>query len=350
MDQYDLRSDTVTWPTPEMREAMATADLGDDVFYEDPTLNALQDEAAALLGKEAGLFVTSGTQGNLCCALAHCGRGDEAILGKTSHMFRAEAGSLSGIGGVHSNQIPDHPDGILPLDAIRAAIRVDDEHYPKTRLICLENPHADCDGQPLPLDYVQQVADFAHERGIALHIDGARLFNAAAALGVPAAELVASADSASFCLSKGLCSPIGSVVVGDADFIDRARRVRKMLGGGLRQAGIPAAAGRVSLQSMTGRIAEDHRRAKKLAAGLSQIPYIDLNLDRVQTNMFYFYLHPEAGINPHQLSQRLAEDNVLIMASRDHSERVRLVTHYWITDEAVEHILAAFRNALNGSS
>lgn len=348
MDQIDLRSDTVTWPTPEMREAMATAELGDDVFFEDPTLNRLQEEAAALLGKEAGLFVTSGTQGNLSAALAHCGRGDEAILGKTSHMFRAEAGALSGIGGVHSNQIPDQPDGQLSLDAIRAAIRVDDEHYPRTRLICLENPHADCDGTPLPLEYVQQVADIADDQGIALHIDGARLFNAAAALGVSAAELVAPADSASFCLSKGLCSPIGSVVVGDAEFIERARRVRKMLGGGLRQAGVPAAAGRVSLERMTGRLAEDHRRARMLAEGLAELPHIGLNLDRVCTNMFYFHLHPEAGINPHQLSQRLAAENVLIMASRDHKERIRLVTHYWITDEAVEHILQAFKRALNG--
>ncbi|MCY3936282.1 MAG: low-specificity L-threonine aldolase [Chloroflexi bacterium] len=350
MDQYDLRSDTVTWPTPEMREAMATAELGDDVFYEDPTLNALQDEAAALLGKEAGLFVTSGTQGNLSAALAHCGRGDEAILGKTAHMFRAEAGSLSGMGGVHSSQLSDQPDGQLPLDAIRAAIRVDDEHYPRTRLICLETPHADCDGTPLPLEYVQQVAAIAKEHGVALHIDGARLFNAAAALGVPAAELVAPADSASFCLSKGLCAPIGSVVVGDAAFIERVRRIRKMLGGGLRQAGVPAAAGRVSLQRMIGRIGEDHRRARMLAEGLAQIPHIRLNLERVQTNMFYLHLLPSAGINPLQLTQRLAEDDVLIMASRDHRERIRLVTHYWITDEAVEHILAAFRRALNHHS
>ena len=347
MDQIDLRSDTVTWPTPEMREAMATAELGDDVFYEDPTLNRLQDEAAALLGKEAALFVTSGTQGNLSAALAHCGRGDEAILGKTAHMFRAEAGALSGIGGVHSSQIPDRPNGQLPLAAIRAAIRADDEHYPRTRLICLENPHADCDGTPLPLDYVVQVADIAHEHGAALHIDGARLFNAAAALGVSAAELVAPADSASFCLSKGLCSPIGSLVVGDAEFIERARRIRKMLGGGLRQAGIAAAAGRVSLERMTERLGEDHRRARLLAEGLAQLPLIDIDPTRVRTNMFYFHLRPEAGISPHTLSQRLAAEDVLIMASRDHSERMRLVTHYWITDAAIERVLETFARALN---
>lgn len=348
MDQIDLRSDTVTWPTPEMREAMATAELGDDVFFEDPTLNRLQDEAAALLGKEAGLFVTSGTQGNLSAALAHCGRGDEAILGKTAHMFRAEAGALSGLGGVHSSQLPEAEDGRIPLAAIRAAIRVDDEHYPRTRLICLENPHADCHGSPLPLHYVHEVADIAHGHGAALHIDGARLFNAAAALGIPAAELVAPADSASFCLSKGLCAPIGSLVVGDREFIERARRVRKMLGGGLRQAGIAAAAGLVSLERMTDRLGEDHRRARALAEGLAQMSHIELTPALVRTNMFYFNLLPDAGISPQALSERLAADDVLIMASRDHSERMRLVTHYWITDEAVERALQAFARALNG--
>ena len=350
MEAIDLRSDTVTWPTPEMREAMATAALGDDVFCEDPTLNRLQEEAAALLGKEAALFVSSGTQGNLCAAFTHCGRGDEAILGKNSHMFRAEVGALSGIGGVHSSQITETSDGRLPLADLRAAIRADDEHYPRTRLICLENPHAARAGQPLPIDYVEQVAALAGEHGVALHIDGARLFNAAAALGVSAAALVAPADSASFCLSKGLCAPVGSLLVGTADFIARARRIRKMLGGGLRQAGVLAAAGLISLAHMTGRVGDDHRHARRLAEGLARLPHIDLDPTRVRTNMFYFHLRPQAGLSPKALATQLAAADILIMPSDHHSESMRLVTHYWITAEAVERVIAEFASVLSASA
>ena len=272
MNFVDLRSDTVTTPTPAMREAMYSAEVGDDVYGEDPTVNRLQALAAEKTGKEAGLFVTSGTMGNLAAVLAHCDRGDEVILGNLAHTFLFEAGGISALGGVHSHQIPNQPDGTLALDDILAAIRPDDAHFPVTRLICLENTHNRCGGVSLSVEYTRQVGELAHEHGLQVHLDGARLFNAAVAQGVSAAELAGPVDSVTFCLSKGLSAPVGSVLCGSGEFIHRAHRIRKQLGGGMRQAGVLAAAGIVALETMVDRLAEDHARARTLASRLQALP------------------------------------------------------------------------------
>jgi threonine aldolase len=243
MNTIDLRSDTVSHPTPEMRQAMANAPVGDDVFGDDPTINDLQDYAADLLGKEAALFVASGTQGNVCAVLAHCQRGDELIVGKQAHIFQFEAGAASVLGGISMNQVQVQPDGTLKLDEIEASIRdVTNVHHPLTRLVCLENTQGGVGGVPITAEYTSKVAELVHRHGLQLHIDGARLFNAAAALNVSPRELVKDADSIQICMSKGLCAPVGSLLVGSKALIEKARRARKMLGGGMRQGGILAAA------------------------------------------------------------------------------------------------------------
>lgn len=344
MDRIDLRSDTVTWPTPEMRQAMAEAAVGDDVFGEDPTVNALQDAAARRLGKEAGLFVASGTMGNLVAVLAHCGRGDEVILGDKAHTFVYEAGGIAALGGVHPHTVPVQPDGTLPLEAIEAAIRPDNVHMPVTRLIALENTQGTVGGIPISKAYTDAVGGLARAHGLALHIDGARIFNAATALNVDVADLVAAADSVTFCLSKGLCAPVGSVLVGSRDFIARAHRVRKQLGGGMRQAGTLAAAGLIALDKMTLRLAEDHTNARRLAEGLAALPQIEIALDRVQTNMVFFALRPEVPLSAPELAERLKRHNVWIM---DMGERgFRAVTHYWIRPQDVDHALSAIAEEL----
>jgi threonine aldolase len=343
MDFIDLRSDTVTQPTPEMRAAMAAAPVGDDVYGEDPTVNRLQALAADKLGKAAGLFVPSGTMGNLAAILAHCGRGDEAILGSQAHTFLFEAGGISALGGVHSCQIPNQPDGTLALEAIRAAIRGDDPHHPRSRLVSLENTHNRCGGVALSAAYTHAVGELAHERGLRLHLDGARLFNAAAALGVSAAELAAPADSVTFCLSKGLCAPVGSVLCGSTDFINQALRIRKQLGGGMRQAGILAAAGIVALETMTERLAEDHRRAQRLAEGLAALPGV-VAPPRPQTNMVFIELAESVSLGTREVTERLAQHGVRVGAVG--SRRFRLVTHYWIDDAAVERTVQVFSEVL----
>mgnify|MGYP005858611467 FL=1 len=345
MDRIDLRSDTVTWPTPEMRQAMAEAAVGDDVFGEDPTVNALQEAAARRLGKEAGLFVASGTMGNLVAVLAHCGRGDEVILGDKAHTFVYEAGGIAALGGVHPHPVPVQPDGTLPLEAIQAAIRPDNVHMPITRLIALENTQGTVGGIPISKAYTDEVGRLAREHGLALHIDGARIFNAATALNVDVAELVAAADSVTFCLSKGLCAPVGSVLVGSREFIARAHRVRKQLGGGMRQAGILAAAGLIALDTMTLRLAEDHANARRLAEGLAALPQIDIALDQVQTNMVFFALRPEVPVSAPELAERFKRHNVWIMDMGE--RRFRAVTHYWIRPQDVDHALAAIAEELS---
>lgn len=348
MKTIDLRSDTVTLPTPEMRAAMLSAELGDDVYGEDPTINALQVLAADMLGKEAGLFVASGTMGNLTAVLAHCGRGDEVILGSRAHTFLFEAGGISALGGVHSCQIPNRPDGTLDLDEIRQAIRPDDVHDPITRLITLENTHNRCGGVPLTVDYTRAVGDLAHEHGLQLHLDGARLFNAAAALGVSARELAEPADSVSICLSKGLCAPVGSVLVGSRALIARANRIRKMVGGGMRQAGVLAAAGIVALQSMVERLTDDHQNARRLAAGLARIPGLSLAPNTPYTNMVFADLEPETGLTAATAADLLFERGVLVGPV---SERgLRMVTHYWITTEDVDCAVEAFADVLPAGS
>jgi threonine aldolase len=348
MDYIDLRSDTVSWPTPAMREAMANAKVGDDVYGDDPTVKELEAESAALLGKEAGLYVASGTMGNLTAVLTHCGRGDEMILGREAHIFRSEAGGSAALGGVHPNAIPNQPDGTLKLDDIRRAIRGDDEHFPRTRLICLENTHNAIGGVAISLEYTRQVAQVAKEHRLRLHIDGARIFNAQAALGVPAKELVAEADSVSFCLSKGLCAPVGSVLVGSKDFIAQARRVRKSLGGGMRQVGVLAAAGLVSIRQMIDRLPEDHAHACALAEGLATIPHIRIDPARVQTNMVFFDLAENAPLTPMELAERLKLDyHMLIRPASGNKNRFRAVTHYWISREHVEQVVEALRTLLS---
>src|SRR5690349_1917240 len=271
MEYVDLRSDTVTKPTPEMREAMAEAEVGDDVYRDDPTLNRLEGLAAEMLGKEAALFVPSGTMGNLLALLVHCQRGDEVIVGNQSHIYLNEAGGMAALGGIQACPLPNQEDGTLRPEDIRASIRTEDVHHPITRLVCLENTQNICGGVPLTAEYTRQVGEIVHENGLSLHVDGARIFNSAVAQNVSVRDLVEPADSVMFCLSKGLASPIGSMLVGSAKFVARARHLRKMLGGGMRQVGIIAAAGIISLEKMVNRLADDHVHARKLADGLRQI-------------------------------------------------------------------------------
>jgi threonine aldolase len=344
MKLVDLRSDTVTQPTPEMRAAMASAEVGDDVMGEDPTVNRLEALAAEKMGKEAGLFVASGTMGNLVAVLTHCNRGDEMILGNLSHTFLFEAGGSAALGGVHSYVIPNQPDGSLALPDIAAAFRADDPHYPTSRLLVLENTHNRCGGTALGPDYLSQVGELTQKLGLRLHIDGARIFNAAAALGLPAQALAREADSITFCLSKGLCAPVGSVLCGSKAFIARARRIRKQLGGGMRQAGILAAAGIVALETMTERLVEDHRRARQLAQGLSEIPGLIVENPLPATNMVFAHLSGDVPVEGGTVIQRLAAEGVKIGLAGE--RRFRLVTHYWIDDEGVERAVEAMRKVL----
>lgn len=344
MNIVDLRSDTVTQPTPEMRAAMAAAVVGDDVMEEDPTINRLQEMAAERMGKEAGLLVPSGTMGNLAAVLAHCGRGDEVILGNLAHTFLFEAGGIAALGGVHSHTLLNQPDGTLDLAQVREAIRADDVHYPVTRLVLLENTHNRCGGVVLGTEYMAQVGTLAREHGLRVHLDGARLFNAAAALGVPAADLAKDADSVTFCLSKGLCAPVGSVLCGSKDFIRRARRARKQLGGGMRQAGVLAAAGIVALEKMTGRLGEDHARARTLAKELGELSGLVVETPVPATNMVFARLAESVPFNAKEAARRLAEQGVKVGATGE--RRFRMVTHYWVDDAGIEQTVAAFRAAL----
>lgn len=346
MNSIDFRSDTVTHPTEEMRAAMAAAEVGDDVLREDPTVNRLQDMAADRLGKEAGLLVASGTMGNLIAVLVHCGRGDEVVLGNLSHTFLFEAGGTAALGGVHSYVLPNQPDGTISLDALQGAVRSEDLHFPTSKLIVLENTHNRCGGTVLSLEYVRQVGELARKNNLCLHVDGARIFNAAAALNLPVADLVRDVDTVTFCLSKALCAPVGSVLCGPKDFIEKARRIRKQLGGGMRQAGILAAAGIVALEKMTGRLVEDHVRARKLAHGLAQIPGLQLDTPVPASNMVFLNLGDEISINAAEFAARLKNLGVRVGISGE--RRFRLVTHYWISDEGVDIAIDAFRCVAEG--
>jgi threonine aldolase len=341
MEYIDLRSDTITKPTPAMREAMARAELGDDVYGEDPTVNRLQEIAAEMMDKEAGLFLASGTMGNLAGVLAHCQRGDEVIVGNKAHVFSFEAGGISVLGGVHSYQIPNQPDGSLALEDLEAAIRPDDPHDPITRLICLENTHNRCGGTFQTPDYLKRVSEFAHGRGLSVHLDGARIFNAASAQGIKADKLAGPVDSVTFCLSKGLCAPVGSVLCGSKEFIHKAHRLRKMLGGGMRQAGVLAAAGIVALEMMTERLIEDHQRARKLAEGLKKVPGIILDSGDPATNMVFISLSSDVKLDTEEVVARLKGNGILVGMIGPRS--LRLVTHYWIDDFGVEETIFAFR-------
>ncbi|MEJ2759215.1 MAG: low-specificity L-threonine aldolase [Anaerolineales bacterium] len=345
MTLLDFRSDTVTQPTPQMRAAMAAAPVGDDVYGEDPTVNRLQEMAADKMGKEAALYVPSGTMGNVAAVLAHCARADEVILGNLSHLFLYECGSISALGGVHPYPVPNQPDGTMRLEDIQAAVRTGATNMPTTRLVVLENTHNRCVGASLSADYTRQVADRAHAHGLSLHIDGARIFTAAAVQGVPARQLAAPADSVTFCLSKGLSAPVGSVLCGSKKFIQKASRVRKQLGGGMRQAGVIAAAGIVALETMTDRLVEDHRRAEALAAGLQQIPGIEFEAHH--TNMVYYRLSPDAPFSVDEFIRRAKAKGLLIGGAG--GGRIRMVTHYWLDDEAVEIALDVITDVLGES-
>lgn len=340
----DLRSDTVTLPSPEMRRAMAAAELGDDVYGEDPTVNRLQALAAELLGKEAALFVASGTMGNLVALLAHAPRGAKVILGDESHIFNYEQGGAAVVGGLVYHTLPTGRFGELPLERLAsAAQRVDDAHYAPPGVICLENTHNRCGGTIITLDYVAQVRAIADREGLPLHLDGARLPNAAVALGCSLRELAAPFDSVQLDLSKGLAAPVGGVVAGSRAFIARAHRARKLLGGGMRQAGVIAAAGIVALEQMIERLAEDHANARRLAEELATFPDVHIDLETVQTNLVVFRLNP-ARWTPQRFIAAMREQGVLLGGFGD--DRLRFATHYGITRADIDATLLALRRVL----
>lgn len=336
----DLRSDTVTLPTEGMRQAMVNADLGDDVFQEDPTVNQLESQAAEIMEKEAAILVPSGTMGNLASLLAHCDRGTELILGDKSHTFMYEAGGVSSFGGIHSRQLKNNDDGTIDLDAIKSAIRVENDHFPQTSAISLENTHNMCFGAPLSMEFISAVADIVRENGLKLHIDGARIFNAAVALDRDVRELVKNADSVTFCLSKGLSAPVGSVVCGDADFISKVRRNRKALGGGMRQSGIIAAAGIMALKSMITQIKVDHENARQLAEGIASIDGFTIDLNKVTTNIIYFEIDSEK-ITGSELVSKMEEKGIKFFETN--LNRFRLVTHNGITSTDINQTLSCFK-------
>ena len=340
----DLRSDTVTLPSDEMRQSIANADLGDDVFQEDPTINQLESKSSELFGKEAAIFVPSGTMGNLASILAHCDRSTEIILGDKSHTFLYEGGGISAFGGIHSRQLPNQDDGTLDVEEIKSAIRTENDHFPKTSAISLENTHNMCFGMPLSIEYINSVALIAKENGLKLHIDGARIFNAAVALNVAVKDLVENADSVTFCLSKGLAAPVGSVVCGGEKFIYQVRRNRKALGGGMRQAGILAAAGLLSLNLAESQLLEDHKNAKLLAEGIAQINGLTIDEKKVQTNIIYFGLN-SPKLTGSQLVSKM--DNRGIKFFEINSNRFRLVTHYGITRDDIEKTLEVLDKMVN---
>jgi threonine aldolase len=343
MRVVDLRSDTVTLPSDEMREAMARAELGDDVFGEDPTVNRLERMAAERVGKEAALLVVSGTMGNLASILTHCRRGEEVILGDQSHTFIYEGGGIAALGGVHPHTIPNQPDGTLRTEDIEAAVRPDNVHFPRTRLICLENTHNRCYGSPLTPQYMAAVAALARRHGLAVHLDGARLFNAAAALGVDVKELTRHVDSLTFCLSKGLAAPVGSVICGSKVFVAEARRTRKVLGGGMRQAGVLAAAGIVALEKMVDRLREDHANARRLAEGIARLEKLSIDLANVYTDIVYFDV-VASTLTAEELIKRLSDRGIRMLSVGP--RRIRAVTHYGITADDIDHTLLTLKDAL----
>ncbi|MGH8399639.1 MAG: low-specificity L-threonine aldolase [Gammaproteobacteria bacterium] len=329
----DLRSDTVTRPTPAMRQIMAAADVGDDVFGDDPTVNRLQQRLAEMTGHQAGLFFPSGTQSNLAALMAHCGRGEEFIIGKLGHSFKYEAGGAAVLGSLWPFPLEYETDGTLDLQKVAAAIKPDDAHFARTRLLVLENTQ---NGRVLPLPYIKEARALARQHGLSLHLDGARVFNAAVKLGVPVRDITQHFDSVSICLSKGLGAPVGSVLVGDAALIAKAHRARKMLGGGMRQAGILAAAGLYALEHHVTRLADDHTNARTLAEGLAGISQISIDPATVQTNMLF------AGIAPGQvepLAEYLRKHDILVLPNPG----LRLVTHLDVSAADVQQVVAVFK-------
>ena len=340
----DLRSDTVTLPSSKMRDAIAKAHLGDDVFNEDPTVNELEKKAATIMGKDAAILVPSGTMGNLASILAHCNRGTEIILGHKSHTFVYEAGGISSFGGIHSRQLINDEVGLIDLQEIKLAIRDDNVHYPKTSAISLENTHNMCFGSPIEIDYISSVSEIAKENNLKLHVDGARIFNAAIALDVDIKELVNDVDSVTFCLSKGLSGPIGSIVCGSNEFIYNVRRHRKALGGGMRQAGIIAAAGVIALDNYKIQINEDHLNAQLLAEGISNIDGLYVKKEFVKTNIIFFELKTDR-ISAEEFVAKMLNKGIKFLETSPN--RFRLVTHYGITKEDIFRTSREFELCIN---
>ena len=339
MEIVDLRSDTVTLPTESMRQTIAAAELGDDVFEEDPTINALENKAADIFGKEKALLVPSGTMANLVSVLAHCERGTEVILGDKAHTYMYEAGGIAAFGGVHPRTLKNHDDGTIDLDEIKGAIRPDNVHFPKTKLIGLENSHNVCYGAPLSKEYIDTVSGVAREHKLPIHIDGARIFNAAVALGTTVKLLTENVDSVSFCMSKGLSCPVGSVICGPSDFIVKARRLRQGLGGGMRQAGIIAAAGMVALDEMVERLKDDHANARRLAEGISDIDGLSVDLDYVKTNIVYAVLTDNSKTLEEVVS---AMGDVGVKFFAVGPARFRMVTNRSVDCDGIEKALKEF--------
>jgi threonine aldolase len=335
----DLRSDTVTLPSDEMRRAIAEAPVGDDVYGEDPTVRRLEEMAAERTGKEAALLVASGTMSNLVAIMAHCERGDEAIVGSEAHVLHYEVAGAAGVAGVQLRPVPNDARGrIAPAD-VEAAVRGENVHLPRTALLCLENTHNRCSGAAISVDDTQELADVAHRHGARVHIDGARIFNAALALGMTVAALSEPADSVGFCLSKGLGAPVGSLLCGSAEFIARARKMRKMVGGGMRQAGIIAAAGVYALDHMVDRLAEDHENARLLARGLAELPMVDLDPTSIDSNIVIF------DVRGDWLGFARALKNAGVLTSMPAPGRIRAVTHFGIERADIEAALERAREA-----
>jgi len=339
----DLRSDTVTHPTQAMREAMYRAEVGDDVYGEDPTVNRLQEIAAERFGKEAALLVLSGTMGNLLGVLSQTRSGDEAIVGKYCHIFLNEAGGAAALGGVQLYPIESRR-GVIDPEDVKAAMRdPNNTHHPHSKLVCLENTHNRDGGAAVPVAAMDAVAEVARERGLRVHVDGARIFNASVALGLPVSRLTRGADTVQFCLSKGLGCPVGSMLVGSKETIKEAHRWRKMIGGGMRQAGIIAAAGIVALEQMVDRMAEDHANAKRLAAGLNALPGMDVDLDGVETNIVMVDVDRER-VDPKAFVAGMRERGVKV--GSPYGGRMRVVTHYQVSAEDVDYAVKAAEQAL----
>lgn len=346
MNVIDLRSDTVTKPTDEMRQAMAQAEVGDDVFGEDPTINALQERSAEILGKEAGLLTASGTMSNLIAALTCCQRGDEMVMGDQAHMFWNESGGPSALSGAQVRLVPNDAQGRINPEDLRTAIRPKGNvHVPPTTLVCLENTQNRCGGRVLTPQDTKEVADVAHAAGVSVHMDGARIFNAAVALEVPPRALVDDVDDVSFCLSKALSCPVGSVLCGSHEFIGEARRWRKMVGGGMRQAGVLAAAGLVAMDTMIDRLADDHANARRLAQGLTNIKGLSVDPDSIQTNIVIFEVDRDVATASDLIS---ALDREGVKASYPGQQSIRMVTHRHITGEDVDDALGRVSKVVGG--
>jgi threonine aldolase len=340
----ELRSDTFTLPTPAMRRAMADAEVGDDQYGEDPTVNLLERRSAEIVGKEAAIYVASGMLGNLCGVLSQTERGDEVILGDLAHIYQNEMGASFVLGSIQPRVVPNRS-GLPALEDIEAAIRPAGM-YPRTSLVCLENTHNNCGGSVITVEETRAVADLAHRRGLRVHLDGARIFNAAVALGVEARELCAPVDTVQFCFSKGLAAPVGSILCGSAETIAKARRVRKLLGGAMRQAGVIAAAALVGLEEMRDRLADDHRNAKAFAKGLAEIRGIRIDADRVVTNIVSFEVDP-TWIDAGAFQKACAEQGLRISRYLGNSPRLRAVTHHGVETKDIDDALAVVTSVMS---